>query len=592
MVGKSLLTSNSVILASGGARGITAQCVIRLAQHTPCKFILLGRTSIAQPLPDWAQGALDDAELKRRIMEHLTGDGQKTTPQAVAQQFRNLKAQKEIEATLASIRQAGAEVEYIDADITAPVELLKSRLAEPVQRLGKISGVIHGAGVLADRRIEKKTLADLETVLSPKVAGLQKLLKIVPASQLDFLVLFSSIAGFFGNIGQADYAMANEVLNKAAYQIKRDNPACHVVSINWGPWDSGMVTPELKRAFAERNMTLIPTDAGAELLVKEITAHDQSSDQPVQIVVGAVPTRMAGVFSNKLEHYQISRHLSLDANPFLRDHQIGHKPVLPATCAASWLASSCEQLYPGLNFHLIEDFKVLKGIVFDETLADEYILDLEEIEKVPGQKVSFFGRIWSHGKNGHLLYHYSLNVTLLSQLPSSPIHSLPIHLVADSSQIILGKDLYQDGILFHGPAFQGVKRVLSMSDTQVVMECRLPPIDACQQGQFPLQTSNPFIYDAIVQSLLIWTQYNDHAPCLPSYLASLEQYRPIPFDETCRVDMHIVSHTETAVVADIWVMNNAGEVYAKFNGLQGTISLALKRLIIAEVAEQAVGTQS
>ena len=70
--------------------------------------------------------------------------------------------------------------------------------------------------------------------------------------------------------------MANEVLNKAAYQIKRDNPACHVVSINWGPWDSGMVTPELKRAFAERNMTVIPIEAGAEMLVEEITSiHSQ-----------------------------------------------------------------------------------------------------------------------------------------------------------------------------------------------------------------------------------------------------------------------------------------------------------------------------
>jgi NAD(P)-dependent dehydrogenase (short-subunit alcohol dehydrogenase family) len=592
MVGKSLLTSNSVILASGGARGITAQCVIRLAQHTPCKFILLGRTSIAQPLPDWAQDDVDDAELKRRIMEHLVGESKKPTPQAVAQQFRNLKAQKEIETTLVSIRQTSAEVEYIDADITAQLELLQSRLAEPVQRMGKISGVIHGAGVLADRRIEKKTAVDLETVLSPKVAGLQKLLKIAPASQLDFLVLFSSIAGFFGNIGQSDYAMANEVLNKAAYQIKRDNPVCHVVSINWGPWDSGMVTPELKRAFAERNMTLIPTDAGAELLVKEITAHYQGSDQPVQIVVGAVPSRMASEFSSKLEHYQISRYLSLDANPFLRDHQIGHKPVLPATCAASWLASSCEQLYPGLSFHLIEEFKVLKGIVFDETLADEYILDLEEVEKIPSQKVKFFGRIWSRNKNGHPLYHYSLSVTLLSQLPPAPIHSLPIRLFTDTSQVILGKDLYQDGILFHGPAFQGVKRVLSMNDTQVVMECMLPPISAGQQGQFPLQTSNPFIYDAIVQSLLIWTQYNDHAPCLPSHLVSLEQYKPIPFDETCLVDMHIVSHTDTAVVADIWVADNAGKVYAKFNSLQGTISPALKRLISVKVVEHSTGTES
>ena len=256
------------------------------------------------------------------------------------------------------------------SDVSDSQHTLQARLVEPVKRMGKISGVIHGAGALADRLIEKKTAQDYETVVSPKVNGLQSLLAVAPASQLDFLVLFSSIVGFFGNIGQADYAMANEVLNKAAYQIKREHPACHVVSINWGPWDSGMVTPELKRAFAERNMIIIPAEAGADLLVREITTPNFSGDQPVQIMVGALPTRPATELSGELKHFEIRRHLSLDANPFLLDHQIGQRPVLPATCAASWVASTCEQLYPGFSFHMAEDFKVLKGIVFDENLAD------------------------------------------------------------------------------------------------------------------------------------------------------------------------------------------------------------------------------
>lgn len=590
MVGKALITSNSVILVSGGARGITAQCVIRLAQHTPCKFILLGRTNISQVLPDWAKNCSDEAELKHHIMNNLIEQGQKPTPQKVAQEFRNVRAQKEVEATLIDIRLTGAEVEYVEADVTDSVEMLQNRLAEPIRHMGKISGVIHGAGMLADRRIEKKTSGDYDTVFLPKVTGLQNLLKIAPASQLDFLILFSSIVGFFGNIGQSDYAMANEVLNKAAYQIKRDNPSCHVVSINWGPWDSGMVTPELKRTFAERKMIVIPTAAGAELMVKEITTDYQGGDQPVQIVVGTLPTRMASDLSGEMQHFKIRRHLSLDANPFLLDHQIGHKPVLPATCAASWLASSCEQLYPGFTFHLIEDFKVLKGIVFDETLADEYILDLEEIEKIPGEKVKLFGRVWSQNKNGHPLYHYSLSATLLAEVPPPPIHSLPVQLFVKQQNNISGKSLYQDGTLFHGPSFQGVSRVLSISNEHVAMECMLPPMSASQQGQFPLQTSNPFVYDAIVQSLLIWTQYSYQTPCLPSHLVSLEHYKAIPFGETCMVDLHIVSHNDTAVVADIWVTNEHGEVYVKFNGLQGTISHSLKRLLNVKVSGNSIGS--
>jgi len=589
MVGKTLITPDTVVLVSGGARGITAQCVIKLAHHTPCKFILLGRTPIHDPLPEWALDCPEDAELKRRAMTRLSTEGKKVTPQAVEKLFRLIRAQQEVETTLQAIRQTGATVEYVNLNVTAPVQNFQKELAGPIQRLGKINGIIHGAGALSDRRIEKKTIQDFETVFTPKVAGLRNLLKVAPAGQLDFLVLFSSVVGFFGNIGQADYAMANEVLNKAAYQIKRDNPTCHVVSIDWGPWDSGMVTPELKRAFAERDMTVIPTDAGAEMLVKEITSQHTVDDQPVQIVVGELPTRAASDLSGELQKFEIHRHLSLDANPFLLDHQIGLYPVLPATCAASWIASVSEQLFPGFTFYQLEDFKVLKGIVFDENLADEHILELNEIEKVPGEKVKFAARIWSKNKNGRPLYHYSLNVTLLREMPPTTTHHVDLQPSSGKNEGILGKALYEDGTLFHGPTFQGVKRVISVGENRLVLECLLQAIPPNQQGQFPLQTYNPFAYDAIVQSLLIWAQRYYQAPCLPSHLVRLEQFRAIPFGALSLVDMNIISHNQTSVVADIIVTDTQGAILATFTGLQGTISPALKRFIRGEAASVQAG---
>ena len=79
-------------------------------------------------------------------------------------------------------------------------------------------------------------------------------MRCVPASQLQYLVLFSSVVGFYGKCGTIRLCIANEILNKSAHLIKLNYPHCHVVAINWGPWDSGMVSPELKKAFAERNI--------------------------------------------------------------------------------------------------------------------------------------------------------------------------------------------------------------------------------------------------------------------------------------------------------------------------------------------------
>ena len=572
------ISRESVVLVSGGARGITAQCVIKLAQHHPANYILLGRSSVKEDLPDWTKNCPDDAELKRHIMTHLSEKGEKPTPLNVEKQFKNIRSQQEVESTLTSIRKTGSNVEYIDVDVSNAA-MMKERLSEPIQKYGKVTGVIHGAGSLADRRIERKTEKDYETVISPKIDGLKNLFAVAPVENLNFLVLFSSIVGVFGNIGQTDYAIANEVLNKAAFQAKRENPNCRVLSINWGPWDSGMVTPELKRAFAERNMDVIATEAGAELIVNEITTSDPIKDQPVQIIVGAIPTRPAGQFSSELKKYRIRRNLSLDANPFLLDHQIGNNPVLPATCGASWVASACEQLYPGYTFFQLNDYKVLKGIVFDESLAKEHVMELTEIEKTIEGKVKFSATIFSQHKNGKPIFHYSLNVVLVKTMPSAPVHLLPLNENNVEQKHIMGETLYQDGTLFHGPAFQGIQRVLDISEGRLILECNLPAISPEQQGQFPLQTSNPFIYDAIVQSLLIWTQQYYQAPCLPSHLVHLDQFTAIPFNQTCLVDMQIVSHSETSVVADIWVVDSKGNVYVKFTQLQGTISPLLKRFI-------------
>ncbi len=572
---KVLVNPSSVVLVSGGARGITARCVIKLAQRSQCKFILLGRTPNGEVEPEWAQGCVDESELKKRIMQHLSQSGEKPTPAKVQSLFKKIQSQREIHETLHAVEEAGGQAEYVSVDITDSAAL-QSNLAGPVQRLGPVTGIIHGAGNLADKLIEKKSEKDFETVFSPKVDGLENLLHTVSPRQLDFLVLFSSIVGFYGNVGQADYAIANEVLNKTAYRIKRENPACHVVSIDWGPWDAGMVTPELKKAFAEKNVEIIPVDVGANLLVEELAPSNQDT---VQVVMGTPPAYPAEELDAELRTYQIRRKLSLEANPFLYDHVIGESPVLPATCSATWVVNACEQLYPGYAFLSVDHYKVLKGIVFDENLADEYVLDLKEVAKSPQGRVAFDALIWSLNKRGRRIFHYSLGVTLVKQLPPAPLLDLPSTLAGPHSPPISGRELYKNGTLFHGASFQGVDQVLHVSPGKLVMQCILPEIDEHQQGQFPVQTANPFIYDAIVQCLLIWAQYSYQAPCLPSRLENLVQYRSIPFGEPCLVTMEVQSQSETSVVGDITVQDPSGQVYVEIKGLEGTISTLLKRFI-------------
>jgi hypothetical protein len=78
------------------------------------------------------------------------------------------------------------------------------------------------------------------------------------------------VAGCFGNRGQADYAAANEVLNKMAVYLDGRWPG-RVVAINWGPWAKlGMVSPELEREFARRGVAVIAPEEGRRRFAEEL----------------------------------------------------------------------------------------------------------------------------------------------------------------------------------------------------------------------------------------------------------------------------------------------------------------------------------
>ncbi len=571
-----LVHENSVVLVSGGARGITASCVIKLAEQAHCNFILLGRSASELPAVNFDADGCDDSELKRRIAGDLSARGEKPAPAKIQKVFASIRSSQEIQSTLRAVEQAGGRAEYMRLDVADPN--LIEYLSEPVSRLGAVTGIIHGAGSLVDKLIEKKTESDFETVYTPKVAGLDNLLRSVDVARLDFLVLFSSVVGFFGNVGQADYAIANEILNKSAYLLNRKLPNCHVISINWGPWDSGMVTPELKKLFEARNVEVIPTDVGARVLVDALMAAGARSDESqgsVQVVVGGAPLRPTARVEPDMRQYQIRRRLKTDDNPFLYDHMIGDRPVLPATCGAAWAVYTCEQLYPGYRFFSLDNYRVLKGIVFDDTLAEEHVLDLKEVEKTD-DKIVFDVLIWSKNPKGRMIYHYSLRVLLLREMPVAPVSQLESSL---ASEMIQGSELYRNGTLFHGPSFQGVEKVLHISRGKLIMQVVLPHIEDRIQGQFPAYTANPFIYDAIVQCVLIWAQYFYQAPCLPSSLRKLEQFKPIPFGVPCRVTMEVESQSSSSVVGNILVQDDEGHAYLRLEGLEGTISPHLNRLI-------------
>ena len=265
------IDAHSVIAVSGGARGITTAVVEGLARNYGGRYVLFGRSPLIDE-PDACAGIEDEAGLKSALFALAKQEGATPTPRELSARTDRVLAARTIRRTLARIAEAGGEARYADVDVRDE-DAVRETLDAVRRDWGPITGIVHAAGVLADKRVADKTPEQMEQVFRTKVDGLRALLDATRSDPLRVICLFSSVAARFGNVGQADYAMANEVLNKvASAEAQRRGNATLVKSVNWGPWEGGMVSPALAEHFRSLGVPLIPMDVGVDFLVRELAS--------------------------------------------------------------------------------------------------------------------------------------------------------------------------------------------------------------------------------------------------------------------------------------------------------------------------------
>ncbi|MDJ0933254.1 SDR family NAD(P)-dependent oxidoreductase [Breoghania sp.] len=214
--------------------------------------------------------------LGRLLAEHIA----QTTKGAVLVLAGSRPLDEDRTAFLAHLRDLGAVTAYRQVDLTN-AGAVKELVDHVVEVHGGLNVVFHCAGVLRDGFIATKLDDDIETVLAPKIDGAVALREACAGLDLDAFVLFSSLAGPFGNAGQADYAAANGFLDALARAFSG-----RIKAIDWPLWrDGGMRVDEPTREALFRRMGQRPleTEAGLEALRR---ALGQEATQ-IAVVAGA-----------------------------------------------------------------------------------------------------------------------------------------------------------------------------------------------------------------------------------------------------------------------------------------------------------------
>ncbi len=594
---------SSVLLVTGGARGITAEVARELAKHYQPTLLLVGRSPLpASEEPEEFASLSTPQEIKARLIAQMRESGQKLVPAEVEKKYIRLCKDREIRENLQALKSAGARIHYFSVDV-CDEDAFGQFIDEIYETYGTIDGVIHGAGIIEDKLIRDKTPDSFDRVFDTKVESAFILSRKLRSDSLKFLVFFSSVAGRFGNRGQGDYAAANEIYGKLALWLDKRWSA-RVVSIIWGPWEAsgstdGMVSPELQKQFAQYGIQLVPRSVGPHKMIEELrfgskgdvevilggggwetalrrrrstpspdmdlsvrTARGRRLGEPVLLTNGK--TRITHRSS---EYIEIIRELDTTYDRYLRDHVLDGTPVMPMAMALELSAQAAILGWPDRDLTGVRNMRLLQGITVRNGAQPICIGAQSQSNRLLSVKIS------DPGEEDRVHYQAEIeweNHASRSYAPLKIVQSQPLPMTI--------KDAYRQW-LFHGPLFQGIREVEAIGTNGViaVLATSSPEgyIDSPVQGSWLI---DPLIVDSGLQLLILWARtYRDMTP-LPSQFARYNRISPIQ-EQQVRCEVHIRPETSKYLIhADIAFLNQQGQLLGLLEDMQVTCSRALNRL--------------
>ncbi|MBW1883213.1 MAG: SDR family oxidoreductase, partial [Deltaproteobacteria bacterium] len=564
--GAPVLRDGAVVVASGGARGVTATTLIALAGEAALRFVLLGRTEL-EVEPTCCDGIEGDAALKRALLAQAVSLGEKLTPADLGRQVSGILAGREVRGTLAAIEKAGSQARYMAVDVTN-LESVSQALTKVRADWGEIAAIVHGAGVIADKRVSEKTAEQFDRVFDTKVEGLRTLLAATAADPLELLCLFSSVAARCGNLGQVDYAMANEILNKVAIaESRRRDGACLVKSLGWGPWEGGMVSPQLKAHFESMGVPLIPLDVGAKMLVDELAG---SAPEEVELVLGGEPKPEALLpesdSQSKGRSFSVAVVVGRETHPYLADHAIQGTPVVPVAMVIDWFSRTAKAFGPELVLARLSDLKVLRGISLQDFVdsREHFVVHCKQLTNGRGATLAL--ELADH--EGAIYYRCTAEMAQQREHPQP--HAAEVH---DLALEPWGEEAVYDGeLLFHGPAFQMIREIGGVSEHGIVAELSgVHGSDLASEQPVTRDepwSTDPLAFDGGLQLALLWCKRVLGGASLPTGIEEIRTWADAPVTGPIRCTLTGRTAKGQKSVSDLVFHDASGKLLAELIGVE------------------------
>jgi acyl transferase domain-containing protein/acyl carrier protein/NAD(P)-dependent dehydrogenase (short-subunit alcohol dehydrogenase family) len=376
------LDGDTVFVITGAAGSITSAITADLAAASGGTFHLL---DIA-PAPrrddeTLRQFAADKEGLKRELFERMKATGERVTPKMVDAELAAIERKHAALSAMEAVEAAGGTAHYYSVNLldhTAVVDVIK-RVED---RSGRVDVLVHAAGLEISRRLPDKAAEEFDLVFDVKADGWFNVLSGLDRTPPAATVVFSSIAGRFGNAGQTDYSAANDLLCKGVSNFRTSRPQATGIAIDWTAWGGiGMASRgSIPTIMKQAGIDMLDPAVGIPIVRRELTGGGPGEvivagslgimsgefDEAGGLDIDAVgelreANASRGIMSERLLgmglHGGLTVETTLDPKqqPFLYDHQIGDTPVLPGVMGIEALVEAAKLVFPDRYLAAIED---------------------------------------------------------------------------------------------------------------------------------------------------------------------------------------------------------------------------------------------
>jgi enediyne polyketide synthase len=521
-----------LLLVTGGAKGIAAECALALSRATGAGLVLLGRSDPAHD---------------RHLQENLE------RIQAVASRCR-----------------------YVRADVT-DAQAVKNALRESEGALGRITGLIHGAGVNTPQLISGLREAAFRQTVSPKIDGARNVLAALDTGRLRLFVTFGSIIARAGLRGEADYATANEWLTELTERFQREHPHCRCLALEWSVWSGVGMGERLGRvdALIQQGIMPIPPDEGVRIFLDRLRHRSPAVAQVIAGRFGETETLrllepewpMRRFLERRRVFYPgvelvVDAELSRTSDPYLDDHIVQKQRLLPAVVGLEAMAQAAMALAGSLETPSFEGVVLSRPVLVAE--QGQTTVRLAALRRGP-DLVEVCLR--SEETDFHVDHFRALCRFGPANDAGEPgTRRLALEGADGRGALALdpGGDLY-GGILFHQGRFQRVRQYRLLKARECIAELtadgNLPWFGPYYPGQFVL--GDPGARDAALHAVQGCIPHRRILPTGIDRLVILQQERG-PRIVTARER----AREGNSFTFDLEVTNAAGQVVERWDGLR------------------------